>query len=55
MYKPRFIIYVETVTGEIIKAFTWCRDENSGISRAKKDAAEFGVTPVRVWAEPIGL
>lgn len=51
--EPRFIIFVETVSGEIIKAFTWCKDAASGIERAKKDAVEFGVNTVRVWAESI--
>lgn len=51
--EPRFIIFVETVTGEIIRAFTWCRDEMSGIARARVDAREFGVTPVRIWAESV--
>jgi len=51
--EPRFIIFVETVTGEIIEAFTWCRDEISGVARAKLDAKDFGVTPVRIWAEKI--
>jgi hypothetical protein len=51
--EPRFIIFVETVTGEIIKAFTWCRDMTSGIDRARKDAESFGVTPVKIWAEEI--
>lgn len=54
MYKPTFVIFVETVTGEIIRAFTWCRDEASGILRAERDAKEFGHTTVRVWAEPVG-
>ena len=49
--KPIFIIFVETVTGEIIRAFTWCHDEFSGIEKARREAAEFGVTPVKVWAE----
>jgi hypothetical protein len=51
--EPRFVIFVETVTGEIIRAFTWCRDEISGIARAQADARDFGVTPVRIWAEPV--
>jgi hypothetical protein len=51
--EPRFIIFVETVTGEIIRAFTWCRDELSGVARAHRDAADFGVEAVRVWAEPV--
>ena len=51
--EPRYIIFVETVAGEIIKAFTWCRDEMSGIARAKRDAKDFNITPIRVWAEKI--
>lgn len=53
MLKPTFIIFVETVTGETIKAFTWCRDAASGIERAKRDAELFGVKPGRVWAQPV--
>jgi hypothetical protein len=55
MLTPRFVIFVETVTGEIIRAFTWCRDEASGIARARRDAKDFGVKAARVWAEPIIL
>jgi hypothetical protein len=51
--EPRFVIFVETVTGEIVRAFTWCRDEISGIERARRDAELFGANTVRVWAEPI--
>lgn len=51
--EPKFVIFVETAAGETIRAFTWCRDEKSGIERAKRDAVEFGVTAVRVWAEPV--
>ena len=51
--EPRFIIFVETITGEIIRAFTWCRDELSGIERAKRDASTFGITTARVWAEEL--
>lgn len=53
--EPRFIIFVETVTGEIIRAFTWCRDRASGIERARRDASDFGVTPARIWAEPVEI
>jgi hypothetical protein len=53
---PRFVIFIETISGEIIEAFTWCRDEASGIARAQKNAVEFGHgIPVRVWAEPIEI
>lgn len=53
MYEPQFVIFVETSTGEIIRAFTWCRDEASGIARGRRDAIDFGHIPVRVWAEPV--
>jgi hypothetical protein len=53
MFAPRFVIFVETISGDIIRAFTWCRDEASGIARARRDAVDFGVTAVRIWAEPI--
>ena len=56
MLTPRFVIFVETVTGEIVRAFTWCRDEASGIARARRDAIEFGYgSPTRIWAEPINI
>lgn len=50
---PTYVIYVESETGEIIRAFTWCKGKEEGIARAHRDAAEFGVKPVRVWADPI--
>jgi hypothetical protein len=53
MFAPRFVIFVETISGDIIRAFTWCRDEASGVARARRDAQDFGVTAVRIWAEPI--
>jgi hypothetical protein len=52
---PQFVIFVETTAGQIIRAFTWCRDEASGIARGRRDAIEFGYTPVRVWAEPVSV
>ena len=51
--EPRFIIFVETAAGEVIKAFTWCRDEMSGIARARRDAEDFGVKPARIWAQKV--
>lgn len=53
--EPRFIIFVETVTGEIIRAFTWCRDRTSGIERGRRDAREFGINVARVWAESVEI
>lgn len=53
MLTPRFILFVETREGEIIKAFTWCKDEASGLLRAAYDAAQFGYDVKRIWAEPV--
>ena len=51
---PQFVIFVETATGQIIRACTWCRDEASGIARARRDCVEFGHgSPTRVWAERV--
>lgn len=53
---PQFVIFVETAAGQIIRAFTWCRDEASGLARARRDCVEFGHgCPTRVWAEPIDV
>ena len=38
---------------EIIDAFTWNGTEESGIQRAKDEAANFNVDIRRVWAEKI--
>lgn len=48
-----YLIFVETITGEIIRAFTWSRDPQSGVERARQESSKFGFTPLRVWAEPI--
>lgn len=53
--EPTFIIFVETSTGEVIEAFTWCRGKEAGIARAEHDSKEFGITPVKIWAEPVKL
>lgn len=51
--RPQFIIFVETAAGEVINAFTWCRDALSGIARAEKDSKLFGVEALNIWAEPV--
>lgn len=56
MLTPQFVIFVETTAGQIIRAFTWCRDEQSGLARARRDSIEFGYGyPARVWAERINV
>jgi hypothetical protein len=53
---PQFVIFVETAAGNIIRAFTWCRDEASGLARARRDCIDFGYgCPTRVWAQPIDV
>lgn len=49
----RFVIFVETAAGEVIRAFTWSRDAASGIARAKKEAIMFGLPAKKVWAEEV--
>lgn len=53
--KPRFIIFIETITGEIIRSFTWCHDKASGIDHARMYARKFGFTPIRIWAQPVEI
>lgn len=50
----RYIIYMQLVTGEIIKAFTWRGVPELGIFRAKSDARERGLEGIlKVWATPV--
>lgn len=46
-------IFADTTDGRIIKCFTWCLDLESGIARAKAEAAEFGIHAIRFWAREI--
>jgi hypothetical protein len=46
-------IYADTADGRTIKCFTWCLDLESGIARAKADAAKFGIEAIRFWAREI--
>ena len=50
---PTFRIFVRTAEGEEFQAFTWCRDEASGIARAWREGVEFGHDVAAVWAEAI--
>lgn len=38
---------------EAVELFRWCRDEASGIARAKQDAAEWGDIYEAFWARPV--
>lgn len=50
MFNARFSIMVRDADGGEYEAFTWTRDEASGIRRAYADAAKFGVTIIDAWA-----
>jgi hypothetical protein len=50
---PTFRIFVATASGEVFEAFVWCRDEASGIARARREAPLFGHKLVAVWAEAV--
>ena len=53
MFQARFTIWVRTKAGEEFAAFTWTRDERSGVERAKAEAPRFGHDLDAVWAVPI--
>jgi len=38
-----YIVATEIATGERFECFTWTRDAESGIARAKSDAVKFGM------------
>jgi hypothetical protein len=47
----RYIIYVQLITGEVIRAFTWLGLPAMGIMRARQDAAARGYDGVaKAWA-----
>jgi hypothetical protein len=49
----RFLIWVETASGDFYRAFTWTGDALDGIKRAQAEALSHGVHPVDVWATPV--
>jgi hypothetical protein len=49
----RFLIWVETASGEFYRAFTWNGDALEGIQRARQEALSRGMHPVDVWATPV--
>lgn len=56
MPNPRFTIFARrwTIDGwKVVELFRWTRDAESGIRRAKQDAAEFGERFESFWATPI--
>jgi hypothetical protein len=53
--EPRYIIFVETVTGEIVRAFTWSKDPDIGCNRARGEARDCNIPVARVWAEEVKI
>lgn len=51
--KPTYVIWIETADGRKIEAFTWTRDKDSGIARAKREGKEFGYSDFTVTAIPV--
>jgi len=44
-------VFARRADGSVFECFTWTRDAASGIERAYRDAADFGVQIVDAWAE----
>jgi len=49
----RSIIYVQLVTGEIIRAFTWLGFPELGICRAKQEANQIYGPVAKAWSIPL--
>ncbi len=46
-----FTIFARKTSGEVFECFHWCRDAQSGVSRAFIDAKCFGVDIIEAWAQ----
>ena len=46
-----FTIFARKTSGEVFECFHWCRDAQSGVSRAFTDAKQFGVNITEAWAQ----
>ena len=53
VFADTYRIFVRTDEGAEFQAFTWCRDEASGIARAWREGREFGHNVTAVWAEAV--
>jgi hypothetical protein len=51
MYPVTFTLYGRKADGSVIELFRWCRDEASGLLRAKAEAKRFGMEFTKIWAE----
>ena len=63
MFRPEAVTFLRPRSGGMpepghracaeFQAFTWCRDEASGIARAWRKGREFGHNVTAVWAEAV--
>jgi hypothetical protein len=51
--KTMFMIYVENLEGDIVRAMTWTSRKEDGIARARLDAKTNKIAVKRIWAETI--
>ena len=52
MLAVTFVIFGRKSDGSEIELFHWCRDEQSGIARARRESREFGLDLTEIWAVP---
>lgn len=53
MYEVRFVLFGLKADGSELELFRWCRDEASGLARAKAEAEKFGMSFVRFEARAV--
>ena len=53
MVPVTFTLHGRKADGSVIELFRWCRDEASGLARAKAEASRFGIALVEIWAVPV--
>lgn len=46
------LIFIETITGEILRVFTWLGNPGEGIARAKLESKNLGNT-VKIWHKSV--
>ena len=50
MVPVTFTLFGRKADGSVLELFRWCRDEASGLSRARVEAARLGIDLMEVWA-----
>lgn len=47
------LIFVETITGEILRAFTWNGRLDEGVAKARLETERLGRNTVRIWTKKV--